>query len=259
MSFSSAGAPPTGPYSVVIESDSSRPTHTVYRPQELGARPHPIIAFGEGGCLKIGLMFAEFLSEVASHGFVVLADGPPVGSGAGALAPDGTALIQAIDWALAQNELPCSKYYRKLDSTKIAVMGQSCGGLMSMGAAKDRRLSTVVLWNSGLFSRDESIYGSLHAPMAIIDGGPSDIAYANGEADFNAITTVPIVFANRDVGHLGTFFEDNGGEFGRAGVGWLEWHLMNDTSASARGPFAGADCGLCDPSTGWSIRKKQID
>ena len=103
------------------------------------------------------------------------------------------------------------------------------------------------------------IYGSLHAPMAIIDGGPSDIAYANGEADFNAITTVPIIFANRDVGHLGTFFEDNGGEFGRAGVGWLKWHLMNDTSASAKGLFAGADCGLCDPSSGWSIRKKQID
>ncbi|HMJ16560.1 MAG TPA: alpha/beta hydrolase, partial [Polyangiaceae bacterium] len=210
-------------------------------------------------CIKNGLAFAEFLLELASHGFVIVSDGAPNGSGGGALAADGTALTQAVDWALAQNDQSCSKYHRKLDPTKIAAMGQSCGGLMTMGAAKDRRLRTIVLWNSGLFSRDQTIYNSLHAPMAIIDGGASDIAYVNGEADFNAISTVPIVFANRDVGHIGTYFQDNGGEFARVGLGWLKWQLLGDPGASAAGLFVGASCGLCNASSGWTLRKKGID
>jgi hypothetical protein len=34
---------------------------------------------------------------------------------------------------------------------------------------------------------------------------------------------------------------------------------MNDLGRTAKGLFAGDDCGLCDPSSGWSIRKKHID
>ena len=37
--------------------------------------------------------------ELTSHGFVVIADGAPAGTGAGSLGTDGTALTQAIDWA----------------------------------------------------------------------------------------------------------------------------------------------------------------
>ena len=39
---------------------------------------HPVLVWGEGGCAKNGLMFPEYLSEIASHGFVVIADGPPI-------------------------------------------------------------------------------------------------------------------------------------------------------------------------------------
>ena len=72
------GAPPTGPYRVVIEHDPSLATHTIYRPSELTLRKHPVLVWGEGGCAKNGLTFPEYLTEIASYGFVVLADGPPV-------------------------------------------------------------------------------------------------------------------------------------------------------------------------------------
>jgi len=85
------GDPPTGPYAVVVEHDPGLPTHTIYRPAELAVERHPVLVWGEGGCAKNGLMFPEFLSEIASHGFVVIADGPPGQRGAGAGGPNGPA------------------------------------------------------------------------------------------------------------------------------------------------------------------------
>jgi hypothetical protein len=73
------GAPPSGPHAVVIEHDQALATHTIYRPATLGPATHPVLVWGEGGCAKDGLQFPEFLTEIASHGVVVIADGPPVG------------------------------------------------------------------------------------------------------------------------------------------------------------------------------------
>src|SRR5688572_27257511 len=72
------GNPPTGPHAVVIEHDQALATLTIYRPATLGASKHPVLVWGEGGCAKDGLQFPEFLNEIASHGVVVIADGPPV-------------------------------------------------------------------------------------------------------------------------------------------------------------------------------------
>jgi hypothetical protein len=72
------GAPPTGPYRVVIEHDPGLQTHTIYRPVELTMNRHPVLVWGNGGCAKNGLTFPKYLSEIASHGVVVVADGPPV-------------------------------------------------------------------------------------------------------------------------------------------------------------------------------------
>ena len=71
-------APATGPHAVVIEHDQTLATHTIYRPATLGASKHPVLVWGEGGCAKDGLQFPEYLNEIASHGVVVIADGPPV-------------------------------------------------------------------------------------------------------------------------------------------------------------------------------------
>jgi hypothetical protein len=86
------GAPPTGPHAVVIEHDQALATHTIYRPATLGPSRHPVLVWGEGGCAKDGLQFPEFLNEIASHGVVVIADGPPVARTApGGAARDGGA------------------------------------------------------------------------------------------------------------------------------------------------------------------------
>jgi dienelactone hydrolase len=68
-----------------------------------------------------------------------------------------------MDWAEQQNGDPCSKYYRKLEVMNIGAMGQSCGGLHAYAVSADPRISTLVIWNSGLLDPDQSILDKLHS------------------------------------------------------------------------------------------------
>src|ERR1051326_1758122 len=83
------GAPPSGPYAVVVEHDPKLATHTIYRPAALGPAKHSVVVWGEGACVKNGLTFPEYRSEIASYGFVIVADGPPVPPAARGGAPGG--------------------------------------------------------------------------------------------------------------------------------------------------------------------------
>jgi hypothetical protein len=280
------GNPPTGPNPIVVEHDQRLATHTIYRPATLGPAKHSVLVWGEGGCAKNGLTFPEFLSEIASYGFVVVADGPPIqqaprgqagaagpprgqtpagaaprgGQGGGAAPPrgagaprggginaDGTPLTQAMDWLAREAADSGSRFYQKVDTSRVAAMGMSCGGLMSYNVSADPRVATVGIWNSGLIQPDEKIFAGLHSSVIIVTGGESDIAYANGKRDFETLPArVPVFYGvHPSVGHGGTYNEDNGGAFGVAAVAWLKWQLMNDTSAMGKGYFVGNPCGLC--------------
>jgi dienelactone hydrolase len=172
---------------------------------------------------------------------------------------DGTALIRAIDWMAKEVADPKSRFYQKVDTTHVAAMGMSCGGLMSYGASADPRIATVGIWNSGLIQPDEKIIGGLHSSVIIITGGESDIAYANGKRDFETMPArVPIFYGvYPSVGHGGTYNEDNGGAFGVTAVAWLKWQLMNDTGAKGKGYFVGPRCGLCTNSQ-WQVNSRSL-
>ena len=288
------GRPPSGPYRVVVEHDPKLATHTIYRPSELTMRKHPVLVWGEGACAKNGLIFPEYLTEIASHGFVVIADGPPVarppgapnggpgpqaggppgGAGApgrggpppnGASMVNGTALVAAIDWLEAESKKRDSRFYHKVDVSHVAAMGMSCGGLMAYGASSDPRVATVGIWNSGLFPNDTDasanpkIYAGMHGSVIIVTGGESDIAYANGKRDFELMPPkVPTFYGvYPSVGHGGTYNQDNGGAFGVTAVAWLKWQLMGDTSAAGRGYFVGKHCGICKDS-GWKVASRSL-
>ena len=233
VAYTQKGNPPTGPDQVVIEHDRGLATHTIYRPANLTSK-HPLLVWGEGGCAKNGLTFPEYLSEIASYGFVVIADGPPVqnaggpggakggpagapgaakgkgpagapgaaaakGKGAPAGAGNmlnGTALIAAIDWMDKEVKDSKSRFYQKVDTARVAAMGMSCGGLMSYGASADPRIATVGIWNSGMFDpKDQKIIDGIHSSVIIITGGESDIAHDNGKSDFAVMPPrVPVFY-----------------------------------------------------------------
>ncbi|HVY35436.1 MAG TPA: alpha/beta hydrolase [Caulobacteraceae bacterium] len=280
----------TGPLKAVMIADASLKTHTLYRPEKLdqlnGAKL-PIIAWAEGGCANAGNSFRPFLTEIASHGYLVIAIGP-IGPAAlettRPLAPGQTPppprppepgakpktfshqLIDAIDWAVAQSAQPDSPYFGRLDTAHIAVMGQSCGGLQAIVASSDPRVTTSVIWNSGVLNdgpgglpgaeATKASLGLFHAPVAYISGDSRDVAFPNANDDFARINTVPAWRLYRlGVGHGGTYREPNGGEFGRVAVSWLDWRLKGDQAAGK--VFLGDDCGLCrDPN--WKVQSKNL-
>ncbi|MFD6949134.1 hypothetical protein A6A08_07160 [Nocardiopsis sp. TSRI0078] len=243
----------SGPYDAEYVTTLRLRDHTIYRPVDLPENEQlPIVAWGNGACRADGTWFENFLTEIASHGFLVIANGRPGGSGR----TDAEMLTEAVDWAVAENDRWFSEYRGHIDIDSIAVMGQSCGGLETYEVAGDPRIDTTVLWNSGLLTdRDNDLLDDLHAPIAYFTGGPDDIAYENAVDDYGRLPRgLPAFMGHLDVGHFGTFGEPDGGEYGRVGVAWLKWRLKGDQQA--RQEFVGSDCGLC--STEWDVQQKNL-
>jgi hypothetical protein len=263
---SMAKAPTTGPANPVIEVHPGFPEWTVYRPEPLSTEtPHAILIWGEGGCLQNSTIQGHALLEAASHGFVVLADGKPQDNNTGAdpaaggirSGPSAEPMVMAMDWITAENDRPCSPFYHKLDVSKIGTAGQSCGGMMTLYSAGDKRVATSVVSNSGVSGNNATLFATYHSPMMFIAGGSADFLSSSATANVNAITTVPIFYGNLEVGHGATWEQANGGEFGRVMIGWLKWKLRGDTEAEKM--FKGADCELCKSPSEWTIVKKMID
>ena len=288
-----ADAPPDtdGPFRVVMQGEASLPNHTVYRPADLsalGRETLPVLVFGNGACGSAGNAFDRYLAEIASHGYLVIANGPidasafgrppKPGQGFGPLPPGVVPasqstvaeLTEAIGWAQAQAR--SGAYQGHIDGHHIAVAGQSCGGLQALSAAADPRVTTAVIMNSGVLRKPPVLPNlpagvklppmpdlprpdltKLHTPILYIMGGPTDIAYDNANGDWNEITGVPVYRLDRDTGHNGTFWEPHGGGFAAAAIAWLDWRLKG--KADARAKFVGSDCGYCS-AAGWKLQRK---
>lgn len=263
----------TGPHKALMASDESLPTHTVFRPEDLGTLGAvgklPIVVWGNGACANSPWEHVNFLSEVASHGFLVVAIGPMPAEGqrGGSGGPTKSPLlVNALDWAVAQNSDKASRYYGKLDTNKVAVAGMSCGGLQALEVAPDTRFATAMIFNSGILPNPGSGRGGmpqltkdhlakLRVPTLYVLGGEKDIAYTNGMDDFRRINHVPVFAANLDVGHGGTYRKPHGGEFAKVATAWLQWQLRGDKDAAKL--FVGEPSGLAKRE-GWTVEKKNI-
>ncbi|MDP4208843.1 MAG: alpha/beta hydrolase [Bacteroidota bacterium] len=261
----------TGSYKAIMYTDNSLPTHTIFCPKDLSVfgkvQKLPIIAWGNGACANSPWEHVNFLSEVASHGFLVIAIGlmPQEGVRGGGKSTSSQ-MTDAINWAIAQNSNKKSPFYNKLDVSKIAVSGMSCGGLQTLETAPDPRVTTTVVCNSGIFvnsgtgmpgmpnlKKDDLL--KLHTPALYILGGEKDIAYGNGMDDFRKINHVPVFVANMDVGHGGTYGQPHGGEFAKVATAWFKWQLKGDVEAGKL--FTGNPCGLSENPL-WKTDKKKI-
>lgn len=271
--------PGTGPYPAIRAIDPALPSHTLYRPANLApftTDKLPVLIFGNGGCSDDSGHARLLLEEIASHGYLVIAPGY-MKSGPGAhptpvkpgLAPPDSPLRTnledlkvALDWVTGDSE--ASRAWRGfLDPAKIAVAGWSCGGLQATVLARDPRIGTAIIFDSGIFNTgnssipglaiDKKDLAGLHGPMLYVLGGVTDIAFENGSDDYHHLDKVPAVLLSRDVGHSGTFWDPNGGAWAHAAVAWLDWQLRGKTDLA--GQFVGPQCGLCQEG-GWTVQSK---
>jgi dienelactone hydrolase len=265
----------------VMEPDPAFPGYTIYRPAlaERFARPLPIIAWGNGGCINAGNRSEVFLREVAARGYFIIAPGTIVADSESDAAEaalgqyPATRLVEAIDLAFAENRRAGGHLAGRLDETKVIAMGRSCGGLQAIVTAGDPRVTGLVVINSGIIRNggvaqaDGSVaarsylpgtdadLARLHTPVLYLVGGPSDQAFVNAERDFELIDGQQLFYGNMDVGHAGTFQQPAGGAMGRAAIQWLEWQNHDDGIAGEN--FLGSHCILCgDPE--WITKRKGL-
>jgi len=256
-----------GPYEVTNEPAFGSPGHVVVRPSKLDAFPKkdtlPVIAWGNGGCAIDSKAFMGFLTTVASHGFLVIATAAIEGAERRQANVDD--LRTAIDWADKENKRDGSPLKGKIAVDKVAVMGSSCGGFLSINLAADPRVKTIGVFNAGVTKIDPKspppfpipdfdALPKIHGPVLLVNGAERDFMTAPSKAAYDGLTKVPAFYGSRHgAGHSATFFHPGGGEFANVASSWALWQLKGDKKAGAM--FAGKSGGLCT-NPNWDVASK---
>src|ERR1700733_2710739 len=187
-----------GPYQVTSEGAFGSPGYLVFRPTTLDAFPKkdtlPVMVWGNGGCAIDSTRYSGFLSTIASHGCLVMGTVPQEGAPRKQATADD--LRGAIDWAEKENARTGSPLKGKIATDKIAVMGQSCGGFLSIVLGADPRVKTIGVFNSGVQKAPSPFPTSddlpkLHGPVLLINGGEPDFMMATSAATFDLINNEP--------------------------------------------------------------------
>ena len=261
----------TGEYKAIMKEVPGLKEHTVFCPQDLSKfdakNPLPVLVWGNGACANSPFEHMNFLNEIASHGYLVLATGiiPMEDEWYKGPMSRSEQQIESIDWAIAQNDDPESPFYQKIDVKNICVSGMSCGGLQTLFNCADKRIKTLMICNSGLFNQQNAAQAvggmpmpskeklkEIHTPIIYILGGKEDIAYENGMDDFHRISHVPACAVNYPVGHGGTYREPHGGEFTVVALAWLDWQLKGLKQGEKM--FKGKKCDLSKRKD-WTIER----
>lgn len=262
-------------YSVVREPAAGLPDHTVFRPEKLNEFPRkslPVVFWANGACSPSNFGYTFLSTILAAHGFVVVANGVYNAEPANGTATPSL-LTDAMNWASGNYAVQDdaggnarTQFRDRLDLNKIAVAGQSCGGLEALVAGADPRVKTVMAFNTGFFSTPTPANGypngigreqlqNLHVPVLIVNGGTTDVAYQNSIDNYNILVaqgTAAYLASNANAGHSGLWFGIVNGvgntfiltEAERLAVNWLDY-LLNGT-ATAGQYFFGPNCQVCD-------------
>ena len=257
-----------GPYQVTSEPTFGLPGLHVYRPETLDAFPKkdtlPVMVWGNGGCAIDSTRYSGFLTTIASHGFLVMGTVPQ--EGAARRQENADDIRAAIDWAEKENARADSPLKGKIALDKVSVMGQSCGGFLSIVLGADPRVQTIGVFNSGVqkpaagappspFPTADAL-PKVHGPVLLINGSDPDFMLATSLATFDMINNVPAFYgARHNAGHTATVFHPGGGEYANVASNWLLWTFKGDKKAGKM--FVGKDCGLCTNSN-WDVKQKGI-
>jgi len=221
--------------------------HTFFAPKNIPAGAKlPVMVWGNGACSADSLGQAPFLTQLASYGVLIIVSGTPRGGGS----TNDAVMRQSIDF-ITNNA--GKGQWANIDASRITAAGFSCGGVEAYAQINDPRVKDIGIWSSGLLG-DLDRARSFKKPVFFFLGGQSDIAFGNGERDYNYMPGgTPKWKGNLNVGHGGTYHENNGGKFGTIGARWVQWVMRGNATASQYLNGDGAK------NAGWSVVSKDSD
>ena len=256
----------TGMFKAIAVKEASMPDFVVYRPKDLlhvHARQGaiPLLIFGNGACSDTSIGYERMLTEIASHGYIVVAIGELMmqqGDRKEGHTPSSE-LKRGLELMLDLCRTKGSDYYSYIDTTRIAAAGHSCGGAQVLANAADPRLKTYLILNAGMgdiemAGASKESLKNVHAPILYVVGGPSDVAYQNAQKDYDRIHHIGVCLANHPAsGHGGTYWAPNGGDYGRLVIDWLDWQLKGKKQNAAT--FLN---GELSKYPGWTVKAKNF-
>lgn len=224
-----------GPFATVVEANvGPGNAYTIIRPETLGADgfKHAPIIYGHGINGQVS-GFTNFLRNVASHGFVIIACN--VLTGGPNAASNTNAMTDGLNWILAQDTVP-GIYQGNLATKRAASMGYSVGGTAAVDIGGHEAIKTVV-----------SIHGhistaTLHGTLLQTSGTEDNVGLPMQQETFDSSDVQTFLGTVTDAGH-GYIQNDNGGVQRPAIVAWLRYWLYNDQGAKHY--FYGDDCVMC--------------
>ena len=260
-----------GPYETVSEGAFEAPRYVVHRPAALDSFDSnnglPVVVWGNGGCAIDGASYAGFLGTIASHGFLVMTTTALEGEERRSQTADD--LRAALDWAEQENARAGSPLNGKIDTSRMAVMGQSCGGFLSVELGADDRVDTIGVFNSGVSPPNPDApaapgarattdnLADVNGPILFINGHERDFLMGASRDNFERVNHVPTFYgARHNAGHTATVRHPGGGEYANVASNWLLYHFRGDREAGRM--FVGPDCSLCT-NPNWDTDAKGLD
>jgi len=254
-----------GPFATVTENnvgpaagvgaDGGAPVaFTLFRPMDLaqGGLCHPVVTWGNGTGTS-PTIYRTLLTQLASHGFVVIASNSPnVAMG------NPPPMLAGVTWVFDQNDDPTSVMYHRIDTTHAGATGHSQGGFAASTAGTDERIVAIAPIAGATVTRNSP----LHGPALLLCGGmDTTVPCSTVMNAFNAITNQPVMIADQlAVDHANWISFRGGGTLNPyevAVTAWMRVHLMGDTSL--RGRFYGPSCTLCQDTATWQVMQKMMD
>jgi hypothetical protein len=214
-------------------------TSGLFQPRELGkdGLKHPVFIWGCGGS-STPMQYADQLTRIASHGFIVVAEVCTIGD-------NGAPLTTAIDWIIAENTREGSALRGMVATDKIALGGHSIGSANAFFVANDPRLTTTIHVAGGSLDNVNDPFAAttgmggkkLTHPVAYICS-MSDV-FGNvekTEKDYNNTAVPAFMTVMNGVEHVGA--PSSGLP---ATIAWLRWQLAGETERRAAFLDAGGE------------------
>ncbi len=272
-------------YAVSVERVDTLPNHTLFRPvAEDGARHvWPLLVWENGGCRNDPTRYSAFLSRVASAGYLVAAQGYEGNETAAPARKErgreaDMLMAEAIAWAAIETARDDSEFYRQIDTERVGLFGHSCGGFTSLQVAPtDPRVGSVIVFNSSTNpfwepERSSVLLNSFPAglPVAWINGGETDIAYPNGQLNWQSLPdTMPGFHVEYHFppldgegqpsdGHSGFFRGDLAPRLNPViadiAIRWFDYTVASGSGESREFLF-GQRCGFCGDEN-WQVQNR---